>query len=149
MNKLFDRLNELLDRVDHIVPAQSGLSVEAKYRAYRWIKNGLKGIPVFDKVDQSMLLHIERQKDLILKNTALFLQGSPANNALLWGVRGSGKSSLIKSLMVRFSDQGLCVVEVPKPAINELFDVIRTLSADSRKFIIYLDDLSFESNDVS
>ncbi len=149
MNKLFDRLNELLDRVDHIVPAQADLTVETTYSAYRWIKSGLKGISVFDQVEQSNLLHIESQKNLILKNTALFLQGSPANNALLWGERGTGKSSLIKSLMMKFSDSNLCLVEIPRSAISELFEVMRTLSADSRKFIIYLDDLSFESNDGS
>lgn len=149
MNQLFDRLNELLDRVEHLVPAKPELTVEAKYRAYRWIQNGLESIPVFDRVKKSELLHIERQKNLISKNTALFLQGNPANNALLWGARGTGKSSLIKSLLGEFDDSDLCLVEIPKSAASELFEIIRKLSADDRKFIIYLDDLSFESNDNS
>jgi predicted AAA+ superfamily ATPase len=149
MNKLFDRLNELLDRVEHIVPEKAELTVEAKCRAYRWTLNGLEGIPVFDQVEKATLLHIDRQKSLISKNTAQFLRGEPANNALLWGARGTGKSSLIKSLLTEFDDSDLCVVEIPKSATGELFEIIRTLSTDSRKFIIYLDDLSFESNDDS
>jgi predicted AAA+ superfamily ATPase len=149
MNKLFDRLNELLDRVEHIVPEKVEQTVEAKCRAYRWALNGLEGIPVFVQVEKSTLLHIDRQKNLISKNTAQFLQGEPANNALLWGARGTGKSSLIKSLLTEFDNSDLCVVEIPKSATGELFEIIRKLSTDSRKFIIYLDDLSFESNDDS
>ena len=148
MDQLFSRLNELLDRIDHIVPAP-GKTIEAQFRAYRWMQNGLKGIPVFDKVEKVELLHIERQKHLMSKNTAQFIQGRPANNALLWGARGTGKSSLIKSLLCEFADSDLCIVEVPKPATAELFEIIRRLSADSRKFIIYLDDLSFEADDDS
>lgn len=149
MNKLFDRLNELLDRVDHIVPVKSELTVETRYRAYRWVQNGLEGIPVFDRVEKSDLLHIDRQKNLLSKNTTQFLQGNPANNALLWGAAGTGKSSLIKSLLGEFHDSDLCLVEIPKSATSELFEIIRKLATDSRRFIIYLDDLSFESNDDS
>jgi predicted AAA+ superfamily ATPase len=149
MNKLFDRLNELLDRVEHIVPEKVELTVEARCRAYRWMLNGLEGIPIFDQVEKSTLLHIDRQKNLMSKNTTQFLYGEPANNALLWGARGTGKSSLIKSLLTEFDDSDLCMVEIPKSATGEIFEIIRKLSTDSRKFIIYLDDLSFESNDDS
>ena len=148
MDQLLNRLNELLDRVDHIVPSRSK-AIESQFRAYRWTQNGLKGIPVFDKVEKAKLLHIERQKDLMSKNTAQFLQGKPANNALLWGARGTGKSSLIKSLLSEFADSDLCIVEIPKAVTGELFEIIRCLSADRRKFIIYLDDLSFELHDDS
>ena len=85
IDKLFARLNSLLDRVEKIVPAQSSIATDASFRAYRWMDNGLQGIADFDRVDKSELLHIERQKNLMSRNTSQFLQGKPANNALLWG----------------------------------------------------------------
>jgi len=149
IDKLFKRLNELLDRVETIVPPKQQLETDASFRAYRWMDNGLQGIANFDRVDKADLLHIERQKDLISRNTAQFLQGKPANNTLLWGARGTGKSSLIKAQLSEFSETELCVVEIPKSATRQLFEIIKTLANDNRKFIIYLDDLSFEANDDS
>ena len=149
LDKLFKRLDLLLDRVEQLIPGNTAISTEPGYRAYRWSALGLEGIDQFDRVDQAELLHLERQKNLLFRNTAQFLAGKPANNALLWGARGTGKSSLIKAQLSEFEDQGLCVVEIPKAATAQLFDIIRTLAADGRKFIVYLDDLSFESNDDS
>jgi hypothetical protein len=149
IDKLFNRLNELLDRVEKIVPARQPVETQTSFRAYRWVNHGLQGIADFDRVDRDDLLHIERQKDLISRNTAQFLQGKPANNTLLWGARGTGKSSLIKAQLSEFTDPEFCVVEIPKSATGQLFDIIKTLGHDNRQFIIYLDDLSFESNDDS
>lgn len=146
---LFSRLNDLLDRIDHVLPKQDVKQTDFSYSAYRWIGKGLEGIRNFDRVDPLNLLHIDRQKNLMHRNTRQFLEGKPANNALLWGARGTGKSSLIKSLLNEFSNQGLCIVEVPKSSTMFLFDIIRNLADDDRKFIIYLDDLSFEQNDDS
>ena len=148
-DRLFNRLDALLDRVDKLIPASAKNETSDNYRAYRWQDNALQGIANFDRVDQSELLHLDRQKNLLTRNTALFLQGKIANNALLWGARGTGKSSLIKAQLTTFADKNLCIVEIPKPATSQLFDIIRTLGNDDRKFIIYLDDLSFESNDDS
>jgi hypothetical protein len=149
IDKLFSRLNELLDRVEKIVPALPPMETQTSFRAYRWVNHGLQGIADFDRVDREDLLHIERQKDLISRNTAQFLQGKPANNTLLWGARGTGKSSLIKAQLSEFTDPEFCVVEIPKSATGQLFEIIKTLGHDNRQFIIYLDDLSFESNDDS
>ncbi len=149
IDKLFNRLNELLDRVEKIVPVRQPVETQTSFRAYRWVNHGLQGIADFDRVDREDLLHIERQKDLISRNTAQFLQGKPANNTLLWGARGTGKSSLIKAQLSEFTDPDFCVVEIPKSATGQLFEIIKTLGHDNRQFIIYLDDLSFESNDDS
>ena len=149
IDKLFNRLNELLDRVEKIVPVRQPVETQTSFRAYRWVNHGLQGIADFDRVDREDLLHIERQKDLISRNTAQFLQGKPANNTLLWGARGTGKSSLIKAQLSEFTDPEFCVVEIPKSATGQLFEIIKTLGHDNRQFIIYLDDLSFESNDDS
>lgn len=147
--KLFKRLDVLLDRIEKLLPGQTEISTEPGYSAYRWSTHGLAGISLFDRVDKAELLHLERQQNLLFRNTAQFINGKIANNALLWGARGTGKSSLIKAQLSEFEDQGLCIVEVPKSATGELFEIIRTLASDGRKFIIYLDDLSFEANDDS
>ena len=149
LDKLFKRLDELLDRVERIVPEQSEMRIEPGFSAYRWSPRGLDGIERFDRVEQAELLHLERQKDLLFRNTAQFLDGKPANNALLWGARGTGKSSLIKAQLSEFEARGLCIVEIPKAATRQLFEIIRILAEDPRKFILYLDDLSFEANDDS
>ncbi|MDH3636327.1 MAG: ATP-binding protein [Gammaproteobacteria bacterium] len=148
-DKLLKRLDGLLDRVEKMLPDQFEISTEPGYCAYRWSASGLDGISQYDQVDKSELLHLERQQNLLLRNTAQFLDNKDANNALLWGARGTGKSSLIKAQLNEFKDRGLCIVEIPKAATGELFDVIRHLASDGRKFIIYLDDLSFEANDDS
>jgi predicted AAA+ superfamily ATPase len=149
IEKLFTRLDSLLDRVERILPGQSEIRTEPGYSAYRWAAHGLEGISQFDRVDKAELLHLDRQQNLLLRNTTQFLDGKIANNALLWGARGTGKSSLIKAQLSEFQDQGLCIVEIPKLATGELFEIIRTLARDGRNFIVYLDDLSFEANDDS
>ncbi len=148
-DKFFDRLEQLLVRVEKLLPAAAELKTDAGFRAYRWSHSALEGIALIDEVDSAELLHLERQKKLMSKNTAQFVAGKPANNALLWGARGTGKSSLIKAQLHEFKDQGLCIVEIPKSATGELFEIIHCLAADGRKFIVYLDDLSFEANDDS
>lgn len=148
--KLFKRLDDLLDRLEFIMPAQKEITGQDwSFHAYRWMNSQLRGIADYHRVEASDLLHIQRQADLLYKNTQQFIQKHPANNVLLWGARGTGKSSLIKAQLHQFKDQGLCLVEVTKKEAENLFDIIATLSLNPRKYIIYMDDLSFESNDES
>jgi len=149
IDKLFHRLDALLDRVDRFLPAKTNIETSEQFQAYRWGETGLEGIAGFDRVDRAELLHLERQINLMTRNTAQFVAGNAANNALLWGARGTGKSSLIKAQLNTFIDDNLCIVEIPKSATNQLFNIITTLGKDGRKFIVYLDDLSFEANDDS
>lgn len=149
-DKLFKRLDLLLDRLEAIIPAdRAQRDHDWSYSAYRWLDQRLIGIADFHRVDASELLHIDRQASLLERNTRQFIAGLPANNALLWGARGTGKSSLIKAQLSRFRDQGLCLVEVSKRETEHLFDIISALSLDQRKYLIYLDDLSFEADDES
>ena len=148
-DRLFKRLDDLLDRLELIMPAEKVAQQDWSYHAYRWMQGELHGIPDYHQVEPTDLLHIERQADLLTRNTRQFLLNHPANNALLWGARGTGKSSVIKSQLNRFKDQGLCLVEVTKKEAENLFEIITTLSLDARKYIIYMDDLSFESDDES
>jgi len=149
IDKLFVRLDALLERIDRFLPTPSSIKTSEQFKAYRWGETGLEGIKNFDRVDQAELLHLDRQINLMTRNTAQFIADKPANNALLWGARGTGKSSLIKAQLNTFIDADLCIVEIPKSATNQLFEIITTLGRDGRKFIIYLDDLSFEANDDS
>jgi predicted AAA+ superfamily ATPase len=147
--KMFKRLDLLLDRIETLVPTPVAMRTEPGFSAYRWRAQGLEGIARFDQVDKAELLHLERQQNLLFRNTEQFLNEKAANNALLWGARGTGKSSLIKAQLTEFSERGLCIVEISKAATGELFEIIRKLADDGRKFIIYLDDLSFEAHDDS
>ncbi len=147
--KLFQRLDDLLDRLELIIPAEKTINQDWSYSAYRWVKSNLQGIPDYHIVDPANLLHIDRQADILRKNTRQFILGHPANNVLLWGSRGTGKSSIIKAQLHLFKGDGLCLVEVSKKEAENLFEIISTLSLNDRKYILYMDDLSFESDDES
>jgi uncharacterized protein len=114
---------------------------------WRQHKEYLRSILHIDPIRLDELLGIDRQKQQIIQNTERFLVGLPANNALLWGARGTGKSSLIKALLNAYKAQNLCMIEVDKQDLvylPEIVDDIRTLP---QRFIIYCDDLSFEASE--
>ncbi len=92
---------------------------------------------------------IDRQKNSIDSNTRQFLNNLPSNNVLLWGPKGTGKSSLIKALVNEYQSQGLNIVEVNREDLGMLRDISESLREQSGKFILYCDDLSFEENDPS
>jgi hypothetical protein len=148
-DNLFQRLDDLLDRIEIIMPADKEQKHDWSFHAYRWVKSQLQGVADYHSVDASQLLYIDRQAEMLRKNTRQFMLGHPANNVLLWGARGTGKSSIIKAQLQQFKDDGLCMVEVSKKEAENLFDIITTLSLNERKYIIYMDDLSFESDDES
>ena len=95
------------------------------------------------------LLCIERQKQALQSNTEQFLNDFPANNALLWGPRGTGKSSLVKAVFGACREQGLRLVEVARDDLTDLHDICNELGRFSGKFIIFCDDLSFDADDPS
>jgi predicted AAA+ superfamily ATPase len=92
---------------------------------------------------------IDRQKDELVTNTKRFISSLPANNALLWGSRGTGKSSLVKAVLNEFKDQGLRLIEVFKNDLHNLPDIVDEIRDLPQKFIIYCDDFSFEENENS
>jgi uncharacterized protein len=93
------------------------------------------------------LLGIDVQKQQMIQNTERFLAGKPVNNALLWGARGTGKSSLIKALLNAYKNQDLRLIEVDKQDLVYLPEIVDDIRELSQRFIIYCDDLSFEAND--
>ena len=114
---------------------------------WRQLKGHLRAVKTIDAIQLDQLLGIEDQKAALVRNTEKFIAGLPANNVLLWGSRGTGKSSLIKALLNRFFDQGLRIVEVDKDDLVYLPEIVDEIRDQPQRFIIYCDDLSFEAGE--
>jgi len=121
----------------------------AAYRAFRWEQGQLTGIRHFEGMLLSDLIGYEHQKELLTGNTEAFVSGRPANNVLLVGARGTGKSSAVKALANEYYDDGLRLLQLTKNQLKALPDIMETLRGfASKRFIIFLDDLSFEESDA-
>jgi uncharacterized protein len=119
----------------------------ARHRALRWHEGVLQGIPQSDPVRLESLVGYDWQKATVVRNTEFLLQGSPAQNILLYGSRGSGKSSLIKALVNEYGDRGLRLLEVSKADLTALPRIAEQLRSSALKFVLFVDDLSFEEDD--
>lgn len=143
-------LNTLLERA--IPPALPAPDFEQGI-AFRWRSSPrggwLENVKDLSPIRLDDLRNIDRQKAEIARNTLQFVRGFPANNVLLTGSRGAGKSSLIRALLNEFSAQGLRVVEIDRHHLNELPDLVDILHKRSERFIVYCDDLSFSEDDSS
>lgn len=127
--------------------SQHGVGIFAKYNALRWQKEQLIGILNPDPIQLKEIIGYEHQKKTLVKNTESLLAGYSALNTLLYGSRGSGKSSLIKALLSEYSDRGLRLIEVSKFELKNLPIIVEKLRYLPQKFIIFVDDLSFEEDD--
>jgi predicted AAA+ superfamily ATPase len=129
--------------------AKYGSGYMAGFTAFRWnLDTGLSGIKNFDSIRLEDLVGYERQKNTLIKNTKAFLAGKPANNVLLYGSRGTGKSSSVKALVNNYFADGLRLVEVTKQDLKHLAKIMDVLREHGQKFLIFLDDLSFEDFEV-
>ena len=152
-DKFFSRAEQLIERLERLLPMPLDDDLDAAI-AWRWRKRSgdrgrLEAIRRFNRVRLADLLHIERQKDALERNTRQFLAGLPANNALLWGPRGTGKSSLVKALLNDYAAAGLRLVEVDRLNLVDLPDIVDRLHDGRARYVIYCDDLSFDDNDAS
>jgi predicted AAA+ superfamily ATPase len=135
-------------------PPARGLAAEARGEAYVWepAGGGLIAVAEVSRLPLALLKAIAPQRDTLLANSARFADGLPANNALLWGARGMGKSSLIKAVHAevnRARKKKLVLVEVHREDIATLPLLLRLLRASPRRFLLYCDDLSFDKDDTS
>ena len=149
---LLQRMHSLLDRVEaRLQPSDS--TTDWSCSAFRWVSAApagrLLGLPHPQLLELDDLLGIERQKQALERNTRQFLVALPANNALLWGARGTGKSSLIRGLLSRYAGQGLRGIEVDRQELVDLPEIVAPLHGRQERFVIYADDLSFEADDAS
>lgn len=124
-----------------------GVGVLARYGALGWQGGQLRGIAHPDPIRLEQLAAYDRPRQQLIQNTEALLRGYRALNVLLYGSRGTGKSSLVKALLNHYRDQGLRLVEVPKVDLVALPQILETLRPAPQKFIIFVDDLSFEEDD--
>ena len=117
---------------------------ETPAAVWRRHRSGLRAIRRLDPVRWDDLTGIDRQKRALARNTERFLAGEPSNNALLWGSRGTGKSSLIKALLNRYRDQRLRMIEVDKDDLVNLPEIVDDICDLPYRFVIFCDDLSFD-----
>jgi predicted AAA+ superfamily ATPase len=149
---LIERLSRLLERLETTLP-EVPKAPDWQCHAFRWRHIGTKGYlqPVRHphRLRLTDLQRIERQKAALDLNVRQFLAGQPYNNALLWGARGTGKSSLIKALLNEYAGRGLRLIEVDKHDLLDLPELVEPLYGRPERFLLYCDDLSFEANDPS
>jgi uncharacterized protein len=153
--QLAQQLSALAARVEPLLPERRAPPDFKKQVAFRWRKSkslfGVSGYlePVahLHKIKATDLQNVDEQKRRLFDNTKQFVAGKPANNVLLSGSRGSGKSSLVKAALDSFASKGLRMVEVDRDDLVDLPDIVAQLSAHPQRFVIFADDLSFEAGD--
>lgn len=147
---LIDRLERVLARVESLLPGPEPAIDWAHTPAARWQPDprggGLAAVGHYAPPGLDDLLGVERPKAALLANTRQFAAGLPANHALLWGPRGTGKSTLVRAVVAAVSG-GPCIVEVPRDALAALPRILDRLAREDRRFILYCDDLAFELGD--
>jgi hypothetical protein len=154
LQHFIERAEVLLTRIEAYFPAPAVAPDWDKESAFRWQKlhnqrGHFQSVPYPHRIRLQDLQGIDGQKQQIDRNTRQFLQKKPANNVLLWGTRGTGKSSLIKALLNEYADEGLRLIEVEKYDLIDLPYIVEAFYNRPQRFIVFCDDLSFEQNDAS
>ena len=142
--------NSMLARIESLLPPATP-AIDWKAHAYRWRKlrstGYLQSVTTLHRIRLSDLHGIDEQKAAIQQNTRQFVSGRSANNVLLTGSRGTGKSSLIKAVLNKFAARGLRLIEVDKDDLIDLPEIVELLRTRKEYFVIFCDDLSFEANE--
>ena len=150
LERLIGRADALVERLERLLP-EPPAAPDWSARAFRWRSRGgrgwLEAVPAPHAIALDDLLCLDRQKAEVGRNTHQFVAGRQANNVLLWGSRGTGKSSLVKAVFNAFADQGLRLIEVDKGDLGELPDIIEQVRPRPERFVLYCDDLSFEAGE--
>lgn len=152
LDAFLQRVGVLLDRVEPLLPPLPSDIDWQQCLAARWQHQGahgwLKPLQVDADLQLDDLLGIERQCELLQANTRQFVAGMPANHALLWGARGTGKSSLVRALLARFAGQGLRLIEIERDRLVDLPQVVGSLASLPQRFVLFCDDLSFDAGEA-
>lgn len=152
LEQLLVRAEALLARLEPLLPAQVAVPDWQASTAFRWRvsrdgRGRLQGVVHASHISLADLHHVDVQKEQIDQNTRQFVAGKPANNVLLTGARGTGKSSLIKACLNQYANQGLRLIEVEKEHLVDLPDIVEMVAQRPERFIIFCDDLSFEEGE--
>jgi hypothetical protein len=149
--QLIDRAEGLLGRLEAVLPHAPAEPDWAASTAWRYRRRGAAGVlePVrhVATIRLGDLKEVEPQKERLVRNTAQFVAGRPANNVLLTGARGTGKSSLIKACLNEFAPRGLRLIEVDKADLVDLPDLVDLVATRPERFVIFCDDLSFDEGE--
>jgi predicted AAA+ superfamily ATPase len=151
-----DKLEQLLNHLETFLPKTLTAEQWESSVAFRWRRRDsifgsigyLQPVKHISDITFEDLQHIDRQRDAIRDNTRQFIEKKPANNILLTGARGTGKSSLIKACLHEFAEQGLRLVEVDKAYLADLADITDLLAERPERFVIFCDDLSFDEGET-
>jgi uncharacterized protein len=148
--RVVDRLDKLLERFERLMPPATA-EPDWKATAFRWRKHArggyLEAVRHPHTIRFADLKDVDDQKRRLRDNTAQFVAGRPANNVLLTGARGTGKSSLVKAALSEFASKGLRLIEVDKRDLVDLPDIVDLVGSRKERFVIFCDDLSFEASD--
>ncbi|RII28699.1 MAG: AAA family ATPase [Geobacter sp.] len=151
--ELRDQLKRVLTSVEMLLPRPVPAIDWSVCHAANWRRHSFSGclepVPEIESIHMDDLLGIDKQKGAVEENTRQFLAGLPANNVLLWGTRGTGKSSLVRALLHRYAPDGLRVIQVDKDDLIHLPDIVDAIKTESYNYIIFSDDASFEVGDSS
>ena len=151
LSSLITRAEALLVRLEAVLPHPPAASDWAASIAFRYRRRGGSGalVPVrhVATIRLAALVEVEPQKERLVRNTAQFIAGHGANNVLLTGARGTGKSSLIKACLNEFAERGLRLIEVDKTDLIELPDLVELVAHRPERFIVFCDDLSFDEGE--
>ncbi len=151
LKAFLQRADGLLARIEPLVPAQPPVIDWDRTFAARWQRDARSGFlaPLEVSLDLSLadLIGIDRQRDLLSANTRQFVDGLPANHVLLWGARGTGKSSLIRALLAEYAADGLRLIEIERDHLADLPRVVELLAGLRQVFVLFCDDLSFEAGE--
>ena len=151
--ELKTQLKQVLTSLQMLLPKPVAAVDWTLCHAANWRRHSFSGyLEPVDSIEQIALddlLGIEEQKRVVIENSRQFLAGYPANNTLLWGTRGTGKSSLIRAMLNNFADQGLRIVQVDKTDLIHLPDIVDCIKRLPYRFIIFSDDVSFEVGESS
>ncbi|MBE9485814.1 MAG: ATP-binding protein [Chloroflexi bacterium] len=147
------QLQRVLSSVEQLLPKAVGVIDWSRSWAANWRRHSFAGYlePVddLDPVQLEDLLGIDKQKQILEENTRQFIAGYPSNNVLLWGTRGTGKSTLVRALLNRYAETGLRMIQVDKDDLVYLSDIFSAIKGQDYRFILLCDDLSFEAGESS
>ena len=151
LNSFLERAETVLARLEPLLPALRQQIDWSQCLAARWQRDGRSGylLPLEVSLDMRLsdLIGVDQQREQLGRNTRQFLDGMPANHALLWGSRGTGKSSLVRALLAEHAKAGLRLIEIERDNLADLPRVVEQLSKLPQRFVLFCDDLSFEAGE--
>lgn len=152
-HRLIDRADEVITRIEALLPTAPPRVPRGDAVAWRW-RRAFRDVGGFAPVARPAAIQlddlegIDQQKAALERNTRQFLRGLPCNHALLWGARGTGKSSLVKALLQAYRTEGLRLVEVAATDLVDLPELVEPLADPRQRFIVFCDDLAFDADDA-